>query len=252
MSLQLQERIIFGVLMAVSSAFLVLLYGPVLFHPDQYMFSTSGDGIKNYFTFAWHVRHDADWIHFGGVNYPFGDHVGYTDGHPLFSGLLGQWDLVKKHPVGFINFCCALSPLLAVAVLYFLLLRCKVNAVLAAFGALCIVALNPQIDRMSGHFALSYAWVIPLFFLLLIKAVEKNSFLSHSLLIVYTGCMFFIHPYLGMGLCLFSMGFSAWAIITNKFSKKTTTYYLVACCGIRIGLANGLHAFHKVDRYTRE
>jgi hypothetical protein len=238
MNQTLQERIVFGLLMAVGATLLILLYGPVLFHPDRYMFSTAGDGIKNYFTFAWHVRYDADWIHFGGVNYPFGDHVGYTDGHPLFSGLLGQWDLVKKHPVGFINFCCALSPLLAVAVLYFLLLRCQVNAVLAALGALCIVALNPQIDRISGHFALSYAWVIPLFFLLLFKAIEKNTFLLHGLLAVYTGLVFFIHPYLGMGLCLFAMGFALLTIIKNKFQKSEarTLWWPAALIGLALPL----------------
>ena len=75
--------------LGVGFIWVFALYGPILSAPDDYMFSDQGDGVKNYFTFAYHVKHDAHWLEFKGMNYPDGEHVGYTDGHPFFSLLFG-------------------------------------------------------------------------------------------------------------------------------------------------------------------
>lgn len=193
-------------MMALWTTILLALYGKVFLHPDAYMFSNIGDGVKNYFTFAWHVRHDADWLRFGGMNYPNGEHVCYTDGHPLFSLLLGWLPFVQSHPVGFLNVMMLGSLWLLPATLYALLREVGTRNAVAAVGALCLAWLNPQLMRFSGHYALSYAWAIPLAMLFVVQFWKQPNASRMFNLVVFTTAVYFIHPYLGMSLSLLSGG----------------------------------------------
>ncbi len=138
---------------------LIVLYRPVLTSPDSYMFGADGDAVKNYFTYAWHVRYDKDWIHFGGTNYPYGDHVCYTDGHPIVSLILQPFDWAKHYPVGTLNMLMLLSQLIGIGVVYLLLSELGIKRYIAGLGALSMVWLQPTMFRMLGHFSLSHVWV---------------------------------------------------------------------------------------------
>ena len=111
---------------------IILLYTDVILHPDSFMFGAYGDSVKNYFTFAWHVRYDSNWLHFGGMNYPFGDHVCYTDGHPIFSLFLGPFGFVKQYPVGTLNMLMLLSQILGIISVYLLLKELGLQRFVAA------------------------------------------------------------------------------------------------------------------------
>ena len=71
----------------VIALLMAVLFGPVFWHPGRYLFSTIEDGLKNYYTAIWYVHHDAGWW-FTGMNYPFGEHVVFTDNQPLLSFVL--------------------------------------------------------------------------------------------------------------------------------------------------------------------
>ncbi|MFN0031748.1 MAG: hypothetical protein ACKVOR_06285 [Flavobacteriales bacterium] len=207
----------------VSLLWLFTLYPSILMHPDEHMFSQSGDGIKNYYVFAYHVRHDADWLHFHGMNYPYPEHVLYTDGHPLFSLLFGWIPVVKNHPVGFLNLCMMLSILLTSIVLYSLLCRFGVEPWLACIGALGINWLGPQLFRMQGHLSLSYAWMIPLGILLMHRFIMLHRWkdvLSYS---AFAVSVWFIHPYMGMALAMMPAAFFTFQSIHKLFSKSWNT-----------------------------
>ena len=61
---------------ALAALLVVFIYhGNVLVNPGSYMFSTTGDGIKNYYTFVYHTIYDDSALEFGGMNWPFGEHV---------------------------------------------------------------------------------------------------------------------------------------------------------------------------------
>ncbi len=204
---------------AVSAFWVLVLYGNVLFQPDNYMFSGSGDGIKNYFTFAYHVQHDTNWLEFEGANFPYHEHVGYTDGHPALSFLFGWIPWVKNHPVGFLNLFLLLSIILTSWVIFELLCAFKVSFWLAAIGALSINWMNPQVFRMPGHFALSYAWIIPLGILLVFKFHTYSKW-KYVILFIALACFtWFIHPYLGMALALLGLTFLFFDTLLALFSK---------------------------------
>jgi hypothetical protein len=193
-------------MMAFWLGVMVALYGPIIAHPDAYMFSNVGDGIKNYFTFAWHVRYDADWISFGGMNYPNGEHVCYTDGHPLISLFAGWIPLVQHHPVGTLNVLMLFGLLILPLTLYGLLREVGVKHSVAVVGALCITWLNPQLLRLPGHYALSYAWAIPLAMLFVVQFFKQPSASRIFNILVLSIALFFVHPYLGMCISLLSVG----------------------------------------------
>ncbi len=188
--------------------FIVLcaLYGGVMLHPDAYMFSDSGDGIKNYFTFAWHVRYDTDWLVFGGMNYPNGEHVCYTDGHPLLSLFLGWLPFVQAHPVAVINVFMLLGLFVLPLTIYRFFREVGVSYAVAVVGALCLAWLNPQLNRLQGHYALSYAWVVPLAMLCVLQLYRNPGVSKMFNLLVLTIGVYFIHPYLGMCISLLAVG----------------------------------------------
>ncbi|MDP5172697.1 MAG: hypothetical protein NWR72_20810, partial [Bacteroidia bacterium] len=78
------------------------------------------DGWKNYFTPLWYIQYDSG-FHFSGMNYPYGEHVLFTDNQPLFSWILGwiNQHLVDIHTytIGILN---SLELLSILGCMYFL------------------------------------------------------------------------------------------------------------------------------------
>lgn len=187
---------------------IILLYTDVILHPDSFLFGAYGDSVKNYFTFAWHVRYDSDWLHFGGMNYPFGDHVCYTDGHPIFSLILRHFGFVKHYPVGTLNMLMLLSQILGVVSVYLLLKEMGLQRYVAAIGGLSMIWMQPTMFRMLGHFSLSHVWAIPIALYLLVKYWNSSKPIWIISLTAYCIFLFFLHPYYGMMVSLipFCMG----------------------------------------------
>src|SRR5688572_21027928 len=71
-------------LLVLLTGILMLIFGDVFLHPNTYLFGTMGDSIKSLFTFAWYVKFDSC-LHFSGMNYPWGEHIVFTDNQALFS-----------------------------------------------------------------------------------------------------------------------------------------------------------------------
>ena len=169
----------------LASIFIFLFYGKILLSPNNYLFSDSGDGIKNYYTYAYHIKHDSSYTELEGMNYPYGENYLYTDCHPVLANTfkaLGQISpFFVTNSIGILNFILILSIFLSFIVTYFLLLELRVrrwNAVLFSLG---IVALAPQLFRLEGHLALSYSVAIPFSWLLTIKTIIIITILCHKI-----------------------------------------------------------------------
>lgn len=92
-------------LLAFAISFLILFffYHEVILHPNDYVFSDGGDGIKNYYTYLYHAKYDSLFFEFSGMNYPFKENVVFTDAHPLLSYLIGKLGLAN-YGIGIVNF----------------------------------------------------------------------------------------------------------------------------------------------------
>ncbi|MES2800173.1 MAG: hypothetical protein V4638_09175 [Bacteroidota bacterium] len=189
------QIIIFAVLLAYFSMF----FGEVILSPNSFLLGSTGDGIKNYYTFAYQVRHEGASLHFSGMNYPFGEHVLYTDGMPLLAFVVGLFPFLQGYEVGIFHYFLFLSVIAGAFICLKLLRFLKVNDLLAIAGSLSIVIMSPQMYRINGHFSLSLLWVLPLVFLLLLKwhaNENKGKYAWYLALTVFL--VFFTHPYLGL------------------------------------------------------
>ncbi|MBK9190509.1 MAG: hypothetical protein IPM77_02855 [Crocinitomicaceae bacterium] len=192
-------------------AVLFYFYSEVILAPNQYIFSQGGDGIKNYYAYLFHAKYDAGFWNFGGMNYPYYEHIVYTDGHPLLSWLIGVFGLTE-HGIGILNLLMLFSFPIAAFFLYKILIHYKVKPAWAVLASVAIAFLSPQVFRMTGHFSLSYVFAIPALWWLMIKCINGNKIKWSIVILLYMLLFFFTHPYLGMILCFFSLFF--WMIKT--------------------------------------
>jgi hypothetical protein len=163
----------------------------------------SGDGLKNYYTYAWYIQNNALSTEFSGMNYPFGEHILYTDCHPLAAFLLKLLSAI--HPIfaenciGILNVVLLISPILAALILYRIFRNLQVDLHLATASAVGLMMLSPQTFRLTGHLALSYSFCIPLSIYLILKYFQ-NEEKRKSLILLFLNTLFWfsIHAYLGM------------------------------------------------------
>lgn len=170
-----------GWLAVMALAFLLMLptHGEWLRAPNEFMFGESPDGFKNYMTSSWHVERDSSYVHYGGMGYPYGEHVLFTDNQPIVSAAMQWWsrhvsDLTGR-TVGIVNMIQLLSLVFGAGIIFLLFRKLHLPVWCAGIAALGMVFLSPQYNRFDGHFGLSHTWVFPLLLLLLCRYEERHS-----------------------------------------------------------------------------
>lgn len=229
MKRQIIKRVPFIITSFVGIAFVFAFYGKVLISPDNYMFSVSGDGIKNYFTFTYHIKYDSSYANFEGMNYPYGESILYTDCHPILANTIKFLSLripsLENYSVGLLNLFMIFSIILTFIILNFLLVELKFNIWFSIFFSFSIALLAPQLFRLEGHFALSYSMAIPLSWLLVLKCIKYKKTHLYVLLFINSLFWLFIHAYLGMIITSFII----LILLINTFSddqkKKNRVVY---------------------------
>jgi len=213
-------------LMILIFILVVYFYGPILFHPNQYLFNDGGDSYKNYFTYEWHVQNDQSFINYSGSNYPYGENHLFTDGTPLLSNLIRILPFLKPYSIGIFNFTMLLSLFICAIFLFKIFKLFNVDNWKAVLSALGITILCPQALRYAGHFALSYGFCIPLiiYLLLVFNSAENNKIKQSFIIGLSSFLIFFIHPYLGM-ICA-SFCFFYW-LFKIAFDFKKIRHHLV-------------------------
>lgn len=69
-----QRGFIFILLTVVlTSGYLLVFYHHLILNPNSYLISIEIDGLYNYFSYVWHIKHDHSLLQFTGLNYPFGE-----------------------------------------------------------------------------------------------------------------------------------------------------------------------------------
>lgn len=152
---------------ALTLAHLACFWGAhVLRAPDAYMFNTDGDGLKNYFTVAWHVKHDTSLFQFAGMNHPFGEQIDYADAQPLLANTLHAIAVVlpalADHTVGVVNLFVVLGFAAAGLFLFLCLVELGCSRWPALLLAIGLAVLSPQTMRSAmSHYSLATPWVLP-------------------------------------------------------------------------------------------
>lgn len=194
----------------LSTTFLIYFYGSILIAPNEFLFTKYGDGFSQYFNFTTYVKYSQSYFEHTVVNYPYGEQIIYLDGQPFFAALTkllsNIFPFLGDYTVGIMNalalFAIWWTPLL----LYGILSRIDVKPILAVWGAMGLVFLEPQVFRLAGHFSLSYCCAIPLTIYLLLRIYEQERTRFWTGLLLFSNLMWlYTHPYLGLMCCLLTM-----------------------------------------------
>ena len=217
-------------------AFVLCFYTDAFFSPNSYLYNSSGDGIKNYYTYAYHIKNNKSVTNFEGLNYPYGENFLYTDCHPILVSTLRPlatfFPSVETHAIGILNSLLLFSIILSAYILFLLLRELQVTHFLALLGAIAITALAPQIFRIQSHFALSYSFAIPLTLLLLLRYLKGiNPQKQLLFLIFFNALLLFVHAYLGIICISVLVAYFLVEGILTRF-KKAKTWKLLFSAGI--------------------
>jgi len=181
----------------LSAGVCLRFYGDILRDPGAFLFGAEGDGLKNYFTVAWQTVHGVD-RHFSGMLHPYGDHLLFADGQPLLTSVMhwfGPGVEDGHHIIGAMNLLMIGSLVLCAVLVHLILRRSLVASWFAVPFAVLIAFLSPQLARFAGHYALGYAFFIPLLWYLLIRLRAGRAWPWAMLLAAVTLAFTFIQPY---------------------------------------------------------
>ena len=187
-----------GLTFALSLGLLFLFYHEVLLHPNDLLFASGGDGLKNYYTFLFQAEHGTNFWEFKGMNYPYFENVVFTDGHPFLAAVIRFFGLAE-YGIGILNYLMLLSYPVAAVFLFLIFRHYKTNTTLSVFAAIAIAFLSPQVFRLTGHLSLSYVFVIPAMWYILIKSTHtEKAVLWSAIGFSFVFILMFTHPYLGI------------------------------------------------------
>ncbi len=147
---------------AVCLTVLALSY--IVREPWRILPDIGGDGAKNNLTYLYHSMWGSGY-RFQGMNYPYGEHIVFTDGIPLLSVFFASIGNVSA-PVALsvLWSLLGISYVLSVVYLCKILLRFGTTPLYAMVFAGFITILTPQMICLRGHYALSFTCIIPMLF----------------------------------------------------------------------------------------
>jgi hypothetical protein len=220
------KHLFFSALVVVLLAVLVCFrfFGEIILHPDEFLFGSSGDGLKNYFAVAYQVIH-GEGLWFQGMLYPYGDHLIFADGQPVLTKIL-SWFIEPDvnngtQIIAIMNLLMIGSLVVTAWCIHRLLVWNYVNPWFAVPFSLTIAFLSPQVARFTGHYALGYTFFVPMGWLL-IAGFSRTGWpwiwaLLTSLIVLFFG---FLHPYYLFIFVLFLGAVVGWELLISKFQFK--------------------------------
>jgi hypothetical protein len=161
-------------MMVMAMAITIYLqFSKILQSPSSMLFTSGGDGLKNYLTPLLHVKNSTSYNHFDNMNYPYGEHVLFTDNQPLISNILRffqrNFNDVAYHTTGVLNIAMLLSLFFTGILLYRIFRRLQLPHWYSLPVAVSVAWLSPQLGRFMGHYALSYMIIILLLLYFLMR-----------------------------------------------------------------------------------
>lgn len=177
----------------------LLFFSKLIPHVGEGLIVGGGDGLKNYFTYLYYMQHDTG-NHFSGMNYPYGEHVIFTDNMPLLAwivkGISAYIPGIIPYATGIFNLFVITSFTIGALFLYKILGLFKLPGWWRSLAALFILYFSPQIFKVFGHYGMGILFCLPALFywLLCYHKFKKKRFLVYYAI---ASLLFsFLHVYL--------------------------------------------------------
>jgi hypothetical protein len=206
-----------------------------IWHLNTAFLCTHFDGVKNYFTYLSYLKNDSGFL-FSSMAYPYKEVISFTDNQPLLALAVKYLNTLglplASVSLGIFNALLLIAFPFAVAFVFVIIRHFGVRKVWAFFIALSIIFLAPQNDRLFGHFALSYAFVIPILWYLEIKMNAKITSWKYPIIaILFLFLMGLVHVYyLAIGLFFYLFIFAARLLLDDNkadFLRKGNYKFLL-------------------------
>ncbi len=169
--------LLFAALLSVTV--LSVFYGNLFGKLNRVCFASGGDGMQSFVNMDYHIRYDSTYMRCNSMNYPYGEHVFFTNNQPLISNTIKfiSQNLVdiSDFTLGILNFFMLFCLVITPVILYLIFKDLQVGTLISIIASVGITYLSPQLDRFGGHFNLAYVCAIPLMILLLMRFFRKPS-----------------------------------------------------------------------------
>jgi hypothetical protein len=172
---------LWGLVLVLTLSFCVFwfFHGTWMAAPGEHLLGPSNEGLSNYAAALWHIQRDSDYVHFSGMNHPYGEHILFTDNQPILTSWVIWWGRnvadLRTQAVAVINSFQFYSLLVGVAILFLLLRKLHLPVWYAGSVGLGMAMLAPQYAAFDTQFSLSHIWVFPWLLLLLCRYEERMS-----------------------------------------------------------------------------
>jgi hypothetical protein len=211
----------------ISSLILWSYHGDMLSNANTYNWGDDKDGLKNCYTFLYHVKHDSSLSRFEGMNYPYGEQVVFTDNQPTYSNLvkvLHNYVLPASFiKVGLIYLPPLLHLVLTSLILFLILRHFGLPVYLSIILGIGVSFINPQLARFNNHHGLSYSFIIPLVWLFLLKVYPRKKYWHSLLLGVLISAFAGLHFYYFAILSFFLAFYLFWDYVVSRDTTITQT-----------------------------
>lgn len=258
MLLKLKNNPVLIQLLTVVLALLVLyaLYGTLLFNLNQHLFTFNGDGIKNYYTYAYYIQ-QPDSIEFTGLNHPYGEHFLYTDCTPALAltvkTIAKIFPGIQHYSIGILNGFLLFSFVLSAFFLVKTFLIFRLDPLPAVIASIGIAFLSPQVFRLSGHLALAFNAFIPYTLYFLLSWKINKQYKAAIWLLLGNLIFFYIHAYLGMITVLFQFVVAGFVFLNKTTRKESWQLFAAALLPLIIFrvllLVTDSHEFRTTNPY---
>ena len=209
------------ILFLVSFGIYFIYFHHIFLNINSILSSITADSLKNYYTYVYHVKHDPDLLQFTGMNYPYGEHVIYTDCQPILTFVLRLLPFTHNYLIGIMHSLLFFSFIITPLILNKILTLLNIDKLFSFLAALAIALLSPQFLKINGgHFALAYGCIIPLSILFTLQYLNSKSTKNLIKLFVFNTGLCLLHPYLAFCLSVFSF-IALFLIELLNFDKKT-------------------------------
>jgi hypothetical protein len=207
-------------LTTIVATIICCAYFPLLItHPNTAIITGEGDGLKNYYSACYYLLHNQGW-HFTGMNYPYGEHISFADGQPglvlPLKWLSYLFPTIKNYGIAAINWAMMIGLIIGTIFVQRILRHYRVNTLLSIIGASLVVFFSPQLLRMQYHYALSYAFVVPMvwhFILCYTNTQRKRYLLAFGFSVFALGLL---HLYLALIIVLLALSYYIVQIVFKR------------------------------------
>ncbi len=225
----------------------VFMLSYIVTDPTNMMLGYGGDAAKNYFTFYYHALYGKG-IWFDGMNYPYGEHIIFTDAQPA---LIWLHKLLPFSVECTIHYAMGISYVLSIVYLYKICTRFNLAFLFSLASAVLITVMSPQVFKLSEHFSLAYVSFVPMLFYYTLSYHLSGKWKWVLYLFLFTVIATFFHVYY-LAIIAFWVAFYVLGYVLfgdNKFRFKLKRVVLIC---LPVVLAFGLFYIflHTTDPIT--